>query len=397
MIGTPGFIGQRLAQAREARGLTAVALSEMIGVRSANISYYEKGKQTPSPEVMDRISQVLNCPRSHFLRPAKSIEEGCIWYRSITSATKMARTRAEARFSWLKEIVDYFRAYLDFPKLNVPDFSVPNDATKIRTELIEEIALECRRFWNLEDSPIADLVLLLENNGLVVALGELGTESLDSFSQWASDGFPFIFLNSDKASAVRLRFDTAHELGHILLHKRLDRKQFKTMAIHRLIEDQCHRFALALLLPAQRFASELWAPTLNGFYTIKERWKVSIAGMIKRCEQLEILNEEQARRAWINLSRRGWKRWEPLDDKLVRESPRLLKRSIELLIESGIKSKDQLLTDIALSASDLEDLATLPPGYMSDKTGSVVILPKMRGIDQGGNKEGKLTAFRKVD
>src|SRR6266849_9103239 len=107
MIGTPGFKGRRLTQAREARGLTAVALAEMIGVKGANISHYEHGKQTPSPEVMDRISQVLNCPPAFFLREFKLLDDSCIWYRSMSAATKMARVRAEARFTWLKEIVGY--------------------------------------------------------------------------------------------------------------------------------------------------------------------------------------------------------------------------------------------------------------------------------------------------
>jgi Zn-dependent peptidase ImmA (M78 family) len=73
-----------------------------------------------------------------------------------------------------------------------------------------------------------------------------------------------------------------------------------------MMERQCHRFALALLLPAQRFSAELWAPTLNGFHALKEPWKVSIAGMIKRCEELGILNEEQTKRSWINLNRHGY-------------------------------------------------------------------------------------------
>jgi len=184
MIGTPGFNGKRLAQAREARGLTAVALAEMIGVKGANISHYEHGKQTPSPEVMDRISQVLNCPPAFFLREFKLLDDSCIWYRSMSAATKMARVRAEARFAWLKEIVDYLGEYLDFPRLNIPDFKLPEDVTKITSDLIEEIALQCRQFWNLGDSPIADLVLILENNGIIVGRGELATETLDSFSQW---------------------------------------------------------------------------------------------------------------------------------------------------------------------------------------------------------------------
>ena len=393
MIGTPGFKGQRLTQAREARGLTAVALAEMIGVKSANISHYEHGKQTPSPEVMDRIAQVLNCPRAFFLRELRTKDGSCIWYRSMSAATKMSRVRAEARLAWLKEIVDYLREYLELPKLNMPAFDLPADVTKITSAMIEDIATQCRQFWNLGDGPISDLVLALENNGVIVGRGELATETQDSFSQWPTEENPFVYLNSDKASAVRLRFDAAHELGHLLLHRHLDNKQFKTSTINRLMENQCHRFGIALLLPANRFSTELWAPTLDGFYTLKERWGVSIAAMIKRCEQLEILDEERTLRAWINLSRRGWKKWEPLDDTLVPELPRVLPRGVEILSNAGIKTPSQMLVDLAMSASDFEDLCCLPSGYTK---GNAVGIPKIRALRVDEMKqEGKLMTFQK--
>src|SRR5437879_1030581 len=61
-VGTPGFNGERLIEARMARGLTAVALSEMVGVSSQSISQYEKGKQSPRPEVLGIIASRLNMP-----------------------------------------------------------------------------------------------------------------------------------------------------------------------------------------------------------------------------------------------------------------------------------------------------------------------------------------------
>jgi Zn-dependent peptidase ImmA (M78 family)/DNA-binding XRE family transcriptional regulator len=393
VIGTPGFFGERLREAREARGLTAVSLSEMLGVKNANVSQYEHGKQTPSPEVMDRIVQVLNCPRSFFLRRPRPAASGSVFYRSMSAATKVARVRAEARFGWLKEVVTYFSAYLDFPQLNLPAFPQPSDASLITTHMIEEMAAECRRFWNLEDNPIPDLLLVLENNGIITSRGELEVETIDSFSQWPIEEPPYIFLNSDKASAVRLRFDAAHELGHLLMHRGVDPKAFKTSSIHRLMEEQCHRFALALLLPAKRFAGELYAPTLNGFFSLKERWGVAIAAMIRRCEQLSILDQEQSRRTWINLSRRGWRRWEPLDDTLIPECPRILPRSAQLLVESGIKTKEQILTDLSFSASNLEALLCLPAGYFTQRSPLILVTPKAKPVELDAHKRGTVLSF----
>src|SRR6266404_1032573 len=117
MIGTPGFVSERLTQAREARMQTAVSLAEMIGVKSTSISNYERGWQSPSPEVMERLAKVLNEPSAFFLRPVPPGTED-IWWRAMSSATKAARARAQARHAWLREIVAYLVEYVDFPDVN---------------------------------------------------------------------------------------------------------------------------------------------------------------------------------------------------------------------------------------------------------------------------------------
>jgi Zn-dependent peptidase ImmA (M78 family)/transcriptional regulator with XRE-family HTH domain len=380
MIGTPGFVGERLVQARQARDLSATSLAEMIGVKSANISNYEHGKQSPSPEVMDRITQVLNQPLPFFLRPVPLIHrDEDFWWRAMSAATKSARSRAYARHSWLREIVSYLQDYVDFPNVNIPELDVPEDVRKITSDMIEDFAGECRRHWKLGDGPVADVVLLMENNGVIVSRGDLVAETLDAFSQWPIDSaHPFVFLGADKASAVRSRHDASHELGHLILHRRVDRKSVRNPVLFKLMENQAHRFALAFNLPASGFANQLWSPTLDAFLALKPHWKTAIAAMIKRCEQLDILSEEQARRSWINMSRRGWRKREPLDDRLAAEQPRLLRRSFELLIKEGIKSTEQILVDLALNASDIEALACLESGYLRGEGQQVMAMPQLR-------------------
>ena len=120
MIGTPGFIGDRLTQAREARGLNGVDLAELVGVSSASLGNYERGKQTPRSDVLDAISKALNVQRELFLCPMPTLSKEGIWPRSLSSATKAMRTKAEARFMWMKELVAYLGEYLDFPRLTIP-------------------------------------------------------------------------------------------------------------------------------------------------------------------------------------------------------------------------------------------------------------------------------------
>jgi hypothetical protein len=59
---------------------------------------------------------------------------------------------------------------------------------------------------------------------------------------------------------------------------------------------------------------------------------------------------------------------EPLDGKLAYEEPRLLRRSIELLIEKRILTKEQLSSRIPLAVFDIERLAGLTPGFISERS-----------------------------
>src|SRR4051794_34291829 len=77
--GTPGFVGARLSEAREARGLTATQLGELTGVSSTSISQYEKGKTTPAPRNLNLLANVLNLPEHFFLLPDRDYARGTVF------------------------------------------------------------------------------------------------------------------------------------------------------------------------------------------------------------------------------------------------------------------------------------------------------------------------------
>lgn len=389
--GTPGFVGKRLRHAREARELTAVALAELIGVTRAAVSQYEGEHQSPSPQVMRRISDCLNLPVQFFLRPLSRENTGTIFYRSMSAATKKARLRAERRYEWLREIVAFLRAYVHFPKVEIPDFDLPSDPTAIDDDQIEEVAEETRRCWGLGFGPISNVTWLLENHGAIVTRCELGAATLDAFSEWSSsDSTPYVILGSGKASAVRSRYDAAHELGHMILHRQLDTSFLRPGDSFNHVEAQADRFAGAFLLPARTFSDELYSPSLDGCRALKEKWRVSIAAMIKRSAQLGLIGESQERSLWINLGRRKWRTREPLDDRLEPEKPRFLRRSLELLITKGIVAPNELPTRLALAPRDIEELAGLEPDYLSEAEPDIALV----GDSQcGGDTEARIIRF----
>lgn len=365
--GTPGFFGDRLIQAREARGLSAVALSELVRVSPQAISHYEQGKHSPNPEVMDRLSTTLKFPRSFFLRPRADASSSPVFWRSKMGALKTARRRAEARVFWLDEVVSYLTKFFDFPAVKLPHAPV-SDHRHLSPADVEACAAKCRQLWGIGYGPAGDVCQLLEDNGVVVGRLRIDGDGLDAFSQWpVGQANPRVFLGTDRINAPRSRFDAAHELGHIVLHRDVETKTFNTPGDFKLIESQAHRFASAFLLPADQFSKELWSASLDSMLNIKERWGCSIAAMIKRCEDLNLLEGEELRRTWINYTRRGWRTGEPLDDRVPAETPSLLRRSFEMLVSEGGFPRKQILLQLHLDADDVEELASLPNGFFADR------------------------------
>jgi len=363
---TPGFVGRRLTEARRARGISATDLAGLVGVSIQSISKYENEHQTPRLDVLHAMAAALKMPHSYFFRPLEEEDAAPIYWRSRLSAPPVMRERAAVRLEWMKELVDYIASYFELMPLNVPQIDRPLDSF----DAIEQTATAIRAHWGIRPGPMPDVLEKLENNGILVSRIHVGAEKLDAFSQWSTKfGVPFVMLSRDKASAVRQRFDALHELSHIISHRNVTSKRMNDRAVYKDVERQADRLACALLLPAKEFLDELYAPSLDGFVALKERWGVSVGAMIMRAQALDLLDEDEVRRMWINYNRRGWREHgEPLDKKLVKESPYMIRRSIEMLISEGVQSAAEIMTALPFPASDLEELADLEPGTLSGQT-----------------------------
>lgn len=373
--GTAGFIGARLREARQARGYTAIALAEFLGVTRSAVSHYERGEQTPRPEIMRKIEDVLDLPPQFFWRIPERERVRKLFFRSMSAATANARMRAEQRYIWLEEIVRYLREYVNFPAVNFPCFpNVPKDPVQIWPEFIEELALETRRFWKLGNGAISNVVWLLENNGAIISRTKLNADTLDAFSEWHEfDGAPYMILGADKSISARSRFDAAHELGHIILHRNIDKSRIGKTSDFKLMEQQANRFAGAFLLPQPAFLNDFFSPTLDTFQMLKPKWGISIQMMLHRAQDLGLVKPEQAQRLWANCARRGWRLKEPLDDTLPIEQPRLLSRSFEMLINERVQTRAEILSALPYSASDIEELAGLPIGFLAEQPAVVTL------------------------
>lgn len=371
--GVDGFVPGRLTMAREARGLRQAELAELIDMSPATVSKYESfsNPQRPAPLIIPRLASVLQVDAGWFFKPLPESADAAVFYRSLVSELELMRIKARARLGFVEAIEETLSQYVDFPELDVPDLLVNRDYRSLRREDIDWYAAELRTYWGLGDGPIEDLLLVIENAGIIVGEDEIGSIKLDGVSWWSrSTGRPYMLVALDKNVAVRRRLDAAHELAHIVLHRHVSANDLKRD--FRKIEEQAMAFAGAFLLPAETFGDEVYSNSLEALVTLKAKWKVSVGAMIKRLLHIGAISEEYERRLWQYYSYRKWRTREPLDDTIPVEQPQNLRTSIELLIEDGVVSRGELLREIGLSENDVCSLTSLPPGYLGENEGNLV-------------------------
>jgi Zn-dependent peptidase ImmA (M78 family) len=375
--GTPGFIKGRLREAREARGIgKQVQLADLINCNSSAISRWEdeSATATPEPATLKKLAEVLNVRVSYFLRPQFDQGGHVVFFRSYAAALKRERARKRARLRWLQEISVVLQHYFDFPKVDIPARSASGQWIDLTTNAIEQIAEELRRHWKLGDGPVANVVQLLERVGFVVGIDRVESNKLDGAFNWSPvDNRPYILLAADKNSFLRSQMDAAHEMAHAILHHSVSAAEEERH--HDLLEEQAFRLASAFLLPASSFPLEVTVPNLSALLALSERWKVSVKAMIKRLQDLEIISGMEATQLYKIYSAKGWNKGEPYDRPL-RDRPALLGDSIKMLVESGKRTKaDLLANEFVFSSKDVERLSGLPEGWFDKRTAQILEFP----------------------
>lgn len=398
-VGVDGFVGERLVEAREASGIMSQSdLARLLDVSNQTISLYENNKSSPRPEMLSRLASLLKVKEWFFLMPVVHRETRPIFWRSRHVSVRDGRTVARRRYEWSKWLIDgYLKSFMDMPELTIPtrkDLGVPEDPRSLTDSQVDKVASIAREYWGLGLSPIDNLIALLENNGLMLTYTVLNSDKLDAFSNISEyDGSFHIRLSKDKGSATRSRFDAAHEVAHLLMHAHLPKSYFNTPT-HTLVEHQANRFASAFLMPAESFKQEVWMTSIAAFKGMKPDWKVSVGAMIKRCDDLGLFGDDDAkvRRMWIKY-KRDWQAIE--EDDLEFEPTELMKRCVDALIDSKRKTKSQFLFEVPYLQNDVESLLNLPEGYLSETFGELTFFPTIKKSPSEGESlvAGQILSF----
>lgn len=346
------FNPARLTLARHRRRLTKKALAEALRFDPKTIIRYEAGEQVPSRESLHAIAEHLGFSIGFF--DGADVDEMPVEaasFRSLKSMSARDRDAALAAGSIAFLFDDWVAARFDLPKPDLPDLKEDLDP--------ENAANLLRQQWGLGHRPVANMVHLLEAKGVrVFSLAE-NTKTVDAFSMWRRTS-PYVFLNTFKTSE-RSRFDAAHELGHLVLHKHggpydsgpeTDDGAY-THEPGPDAEHQANRFASAFLMPRADVLARLpRANSLNQLVQAKRIWGVSASALNYRLHKLGAISDWQYRTFNIQISQ-NYKQQEP--NGLPRETSAVWEKVFAMLRAERI-TKNSVAETLALPTSELENL-----------------------------------------
>jgi len=350
------LIPERLSEGRIAARMTQTQLAARVGVSRQSISYYEIGDKNPEPPILRKIAEELSLPIGFFTKESRPMfgRLSTNFFRKNGPDTKRRNQACDVFASWLSSFAFAFDKVVNFPEVDLPSFEPSSEFYS--DEEIEYAAEETRRAFGLGLGPISNTIRLVESKGVIVARYRIPDEKIEAFSFWSGPR-PFIFLASEKESGARARYDTCHELGHLVLHRGIGREDIENKETLKVIESEANRFAGAFLLPKKSFPNEVYSSRVESFIDLKARWKVSIQAMIYRCKDLGIFDDRQVTNAYKQIQYKKWKTTEPLDkgqSALAFEEPMLLNKVAKIVTESGVLSKDELISELELSVEDME-------------------------------------------
>lgn len=321
------FDGSRLTLARHLAGYRKNGLAEAIGKTPTAIAAYESGTKRPAPATVAQLSLALGVSPDFFLPGPGGVEAMSVpHFRSLRSTTQIARDRAGAFGRVALGIATIQERHVELPNVDLPRYPVALDGDAEGEP--EKAARLLRQEWNISSGPFGHAVRAAENHGVLVVFGPQEGSSVDAYS-FEGPLRPVVVLNPLKDDYFRQRFDVAHELGHLVMH--LDAEPgLKT------VEDQAHRFAAELLMPAEELRDVLPSKAnWRRLALLKEKWGVSMQSLLFRGRRLGVMSETTYRNAMTTVSARGWRRQEPGPSTSV-EQPSLLPRAVELLRDHGV-------------------------------------------------------------
>lgn len=332
------FSPARVELVRLRLGLSKIGFAEQLGVDRKTVQRFEAGEADLPAYSRAKLLSISGYPEAFFAKapPEYPNPEG-VSFRSLRSLTAGSRNAAVAVGALAFELDDWISERYELPphRLSPERVGVNSPASA---------AMQVRAMWGIGMRPIGNMVNVLEAHGVRVFSLVEETRHLDAYSLWRNDK-PYVFLNTLK-TAERSRFDAAHELGHLTLHRH-------TGATHPRAESEADAFASAFLMPEEDLKAEFRVVRgLNEIIEKKRRWGVSAAALAHTLNKIGKISDWHYRGYCIQLGKLG-RNVEP--NPMPRETSQVWAKVLTDLWQQGI-SLSRLANRLAIPERELRSL-----------------------------------------
>lgn len=326
---------ERFKSARLLNGFSLQDLAdklENIVTRQA-LYRYERGEIIPDSAMIAKLSEAMKVKPDYFFRNTQ-VEIGKIEFRkhsslSVKEQNKVVEQTREflSRYLELEEILHLGLTF----RHPLKGFGIVSHA-----EDIKKAAAQLRTAWDLGQSPIFNLLELLEDKQIKVVCIDADIK-FDGMQTWVNNDIPVIAYNKNLTDKTdRIRFTLLHELAHLLL-------QFDENLSHQQIEKLCHQFAASVLLPEELLLKELGEHrnrlSIQELGQIKKQYGISMQAIVMQALNHGIINEHYTKQFFNMMKQMGWRFEEPIAYEGIEESNRfdqLIYRALaEELISMG--------------------------------------------------------------
>ena len=280
---------ERVELVRLRLGLTKIGFAKILGVDRKTIQRFESGTHELSSKCINILVELSGYPEEFFEKDKFDYPDpNAVSFRSLRSLTATSRNAALAAGALAFELDDWVETRFELPKHSLPQ---PNNPTPA------DAAVALRGYWGIGERPIGNMINMLESHGVRVFSLSEETRHLDAYSFWRNDR-PYVFLNTMK-TPEHSRFDAAHELGHLVLHRHGGPG-------HRSAEDEANAFASTFLIPPADLRAHL--PVVRGLGDLlegKKRWRVSASALAYTLHKRGVISDWHYRGYCIELNKYG--------------------------------------------------------------------------------------------
>ncbi len=359
------FIGESLSNLRIFYGYSRKQLSEMIGVSEQAVWQYENGFSSPKYEVIQSLTEIFGVKSKYFYKndslygKPRVVNANHIAYRSTERGSTLKAQSHAQHVEFLDKLINLVGSYVILPPTKLKglrDYSIKmlsNDSDQPRLVAIKKIAEYARSHLNLPQDSNEGLLMAIEKAGVFVFEKSI-EQHTDAYSLWTDNDVPYIILGNMKKSAARRNFDLAHELGHLLLHYKVDFMEHDASS-HEVCEREANIFAGNFLLPEREFANDFnfisRKSNPDSLINLKKKWHVSIQAIAMRAKELSLITPEQSSYFWRVMSQKKYRQVEPLDDIIPIATPVKFKSILQVLDRNSLLTIEDLLSNFYASDS----------------------------------------------